>query len=68
MRAPWREKRTNRSILEEINRDYSLEGLNLKLKLHYSGHLMLKASILGKTLMFRETEGRKRTTEDEMVG
>ena len=62
--------RSNQSILKEINPDYSLEGLMLKLKLQYFGHLMQRANSLEKTLMLGKTEGRKKSggTEDEMVG
>ena len=57
-------------MLKEINPEYSLEGLILKLKLQYFGHRMLTADSLGKTLMLGKTEGRRRkgVTEDEMVG
>ena len=51
MRVPWTERRSNESILKEINREYSLEGLKLKLKLQYFGHLMQRADLLEKTLM-----------------
>ena len=68
MRIPWIEKRSNQSILKEINPECSLEGLMLKLQ--YFDHLMLRADSLGKTLMLGKIEGmrRKWTTEDEMVG
>ena len=70
MRASWTARRSNQSILKEINPGYSLEGLMLKLKLQYSGHLKQRTDSLGKTLMLGKTEGEKRkgTTEDEMVG
>ena len=56
-------------ILKEIRSEYSLEGLMLKLKLQYFGHLMEKTNSLGKTLMLGKVEGEKKgTTEDEMVG
>ena len=68
MRVPWIARRSNQSILEEINSKYSLEGLMLKLKLQYFGHLMIIASSLGdKTLMLGKIEGRRRrgrATED----
>ena len=59
MRIPWTERRSNQSILKEINRDYSLEGLILKLKLQYFGHLMRRTYSLEKTLMLRKIEGRR---------
>ena len=70
MRIPWTARRSNQSILKEINPEYSLEGLMLKLKLHYFGHLMPKADSLEKTLMLGKTEGQeeKGTMEDELVG
>ena len=58
LKTPWTEKRSNQSILEEINPKYSLEGLMLKLKLQYFGHLMRRADSLAKTLML--IEGRRR--------
>ena len=60
LRVPWTTMRSNQSILKEINPEYSLEGLMLKLKLHYFGHLMRRADSLGKTLMLGKTEGRRR--------
>ena len=70
MRVPWTTRRSNQSILKEINPEYSLEGLMLKLKLQYFGHLMLKADSLEKTPMLRKIEGRRRrrAAEDELVG
>ena len=69
MRVPWTERRSNQSILKEISLEYSLEGLMLKLKLQYFGHLMQRVDSLEKTLMLGRIEGRRReTTEDEMVG
>ena len=59
MRAPWT-ARSNQSILKEINPEYSLEGLMLKLKLQYFGHLMQRAGFLEKTLMLGKIEGRRR--------
>ena len=60
MKVPWTARRSNQSILREINPEYSLEGLLLKLKLQYFGQLMRIADLLEKTLMLRKTEGRKR--------
>ena len=70
LRVPWTTRRSNQSILKEISPEYSLEGLMLKLKLQYSGHLMRRNYSFEKTLMLGKTEGRRRTgmTEDEMVG
>ena len=60
LRVLWTAKRSNQSILKEINPEYSLEGLMLKLKLQYFGHLMQTANSLEKTLMLGKTEGRRR--------
>ena len=60
MRGPWAARRSNQSILKEINPEYSLEGLMLKLKLQNFGHLIHRADSLEKTLMLRKIEGRKR--------
>ena len=60
LRVPWTERRSNQSILKEINPEYSLEGLMLKLKLQYFGHLMEKANSLEKTLMLGKIEGGRR--------
>ena len=70
LRVVWTARRSNQSVLKEINPEYSLEGLMLKLKLQYFGHLMQRADSLEKTLMLGKTEGRRRrgVTEDEMVG
>ena len=70
MRVPWTARRSNQSILKEINPEYSLEGLMLKLKLQYFGHLMGRTDSLEKTVMLGKIEGRRRRgqTEDEMVG
>ena len=57
--VPWTARRSNQSILKEINPEYSLEGLMLKLKLQYFGHLMQSADSLGKTLILGKIEGRK---------
>ena len=72
LRVPWTARRSNQSIPKEINPEYSLEGLLLKLKLQYFGHLMQRADSLEKTLMLGKSEGRRRRasppSEDEMVG
>ena len=60
LRAPWTARRSNQSILKEINSGYSLEGLMLKLKLQYFGHLMWRADSLEKSLMLGKTAGRRR--------
>ena len=60
LRVSWTARRPNQSILKEINAEYSLEGLMLKLKLQYFGHLMQRAHSLEKTLMLGKTEGRRR--------
>ena len=60
LRVPWTPRRSNQSILKEISPEYSLEGLMLKLKLQYFGHLMQRANSLEKTLMLGEIEGTKR--------
>ena len=60
MRVPWTARRSSQSILKEINPEYSLEGLMLKLKLQYFGHLMWRVDSLKKTLMLGKIEGRKR--------
>ena len=59
MRVSWTAKRSNQSILKEINPEYSLEGLMLEMKLQYFGHLMQTADPLGKTLMLGKIEGRR---------
>ena len=66
LRVPWTAKRSNQSILEEINPEYSLEGLMLKLKLQYFGHLMRRADSFEKTLMLGKTEGRRRRGRQRM--
>ena len=70
MRVLWAARRSNQSILKEISPDYSLEGLMLKLKLQYFGHLMGRTDSFEKTLMLGKIEGRgkKGMTEGEMVG
>ena len=60
MRVPWTARRSIQSILKEINPEYSLEGLMLKLKLQYFGHLMQRADSLEKTLMLGKIEGRRK--------
>ena len=60
LRAPWTARRSNQSILKEISPENSLEGLMLKLKLQYFGHLMRRSDSLEKTLMLGETEGRRK--------
>ena len=60
MRVPWTTKKANQSILKEINPEYSLEGLMLKLELQYFGHLMQRTDSLEKTLMLGKIEGKKR--------
>ena len=69
MRVTWTARRLNQSILKEISPGCSLEGLMLKLKLQYFGHLMGRTDSLEKTLMLEKIEGRRRggVTEDEMV-
>ena len=63
LRVPRTARRSNQSILKEINPEYSLEGLMLKLKLQYFGHLMQRADSLEKTLLLGKTEGRRRGQE-----
>ena len=60
LRVLWTVKRSNQSILKEINPEYSLQGLMLKLKLQYFGHLIRRANSLEKTLMLGQIEGKKR--------
>ena len=60
LRVPWTVRRSNQSILKEISPEYSLEGLMLKLKLQYFGHLMWRTNLLEKTLMLENIEGRRR--------
>ena len=66
LRAPWTARRSNQSILKEISPEYSLEGLMLKLKLHYFGHLMRQTDSLEKTLMLGKIEGRRRSRQQRM--
>ena len=66
LRVPWTARRSNQSILKEINPEYSLEGLMLKLKHQYVGHLMRTANSLEKTLMLGKIEGRRRRGQQRM--
>ena len=66
MRVPWIAIRSNQSVLKEINPKCSLEGLILKLKLQYFGHLMQRADSLEKTLMLGKIEGRRRRGQQRM--
>ena len=66
MRVPWTARRSNQSILKEITSGCSLEGLMLKLKLQYFGHLMGRADLFEKTLMLRKIEGRRRRGRQRM--
>ena len=66
MRVPWTARRSNQSILKEISPEYLLEGLMLKLKLQYFGHLMQRADSFEKTLMLGKIEGRRRRGQQRM--
>ena len=66
VRVPWTTRRSNQSILKEINPDYSLKGLMLKLKLQYFGHLIQRTDSFEKTLMLGKIEGRKRRGQQRM--
>ena len=66
LRVPWTTRKSNQSILKEISLEYSLEGLMLKLKLQYFGHLMQRTDSLEKTLMLRKIEGRGRRGQQRM--
>ena len=66
MRVSWTARRSNQSILKEISPEYSLEGLMLRLKLQYFGHLMRRADSFEKTLMLRKIEGRRRRGPQRM--
>ena len=66
MRVPWIVRRSNQSILKDIKPEYSLEGLMLKLKLQYFGHLMRRADSLKKTQMLGKIEGRRRRGRQRM--
>ena len=67
LRVPWTARRSNQSILKEINPEYSLERLMLKLKLQYFGHLIQRANSLEKTLMLGKIEGRRRRGQQRMT-
>ena len=67
MRIPWTARRSNQSILKEINPEYALEGLMLKLKLQYFGHLMRRTDSLAKTLMLGKIEGGRRRGRQRMA-
>ena len=66
LRAPWTARRSNQSILKEIKLEYSLEGLMLKLKFQYFGHLLQRADSLEKTLMLGKIKGRRRRGQQRM--
>ena len=66
LRVPWIARKSNQSILQEISPEYSLEGLMLKLKLQYFGHLMQRTDSLEKTLMLGKIEGRRRRGQQRM--
>ena len=66
MRVPWTARRSNQSILKEITPEYSLEGLMLRLKFQYFGHLMRRTDSLAKTLMLGKVEGRRRREQQKM--
>ena len=66
MRVPWTARRSNQSILKEISPEYSLEGLMLKLKLQYFGHLMGRTDSFEKTLMLGKVEGERRRGQQRM--
>ena len=70
LEVPWTARRSNQSALKEISPEYSLEGLMLKLKLQYFGHLKKRADSLEKMFVLEKTEGKRRrgATEDKMVG
>ena len=68
LRVPWTARRSNQSILKEISPECSLEGMMLKLKLHYNDHLVRRADSLERTLMLGGIGGRRRKGEDEMAG
>ena len=66
LRVPWTARRSNQSIIKEISPEYSLEGLMLKLKLQYFGHLIRRTDLLEKTLMLGKIEGRRRKGQPRM--
>ena len=67
MRVPWAARRSNQSILKEISPEYSLEGLMLKLKLHYFGHLMQRTDSFEKTVLLGKIEGRRRRARQRII-
>ena len=67
LRVPWTARRSNKSILKEVNPEYSLEGLMIKLKLQYSGQLMGKVNSLEKTLVLGKIKGRRRRGQQRMI-
>ena len=67
MRVPWTARRSNQSITKEINPEYSLEGLMMKLKFQYFGYLMRRGDSLEKTLMLRKIDGRRRRGQERMT-
>ena len=66
MRIPWTARRSNQSLLKEISPEYSLEGLMLKLKLHYFGHLIRRTDLLEKVMMLEKIEGQRRRGQQRM--
>ena len=66
-RVPWTARRSNQSILKEISPEYPLEGLMLKLKFQYFGHVMRRTDLLEKTLMLGKIEGRRRREQQRMI-
>ena len=66
-RVPWTARRSNQSTLKEISPEYSLEGLMLKMKLQYFGHLMQRTDSLEKTLMLEKIEGKRRSGQQRMI-
>ena len=66
LRVPWPARRSNQSVLKKINPEYAMEGLMLKLKLHYSGYIMRRTDSLEKTLMLGKIEGRRRRGQQWM--
>ena len=67
MRVSWTARRSNQSTLKEISPEYSLEGLMLKMKLQYFGHLMQRTDSLEKTLMLEKIEGKRRSGQPRMI-
>ena len=66
MRVPWTARRSNQSILKEVSPEYSLEGLMLKLKLQYFGHLMRRSNLFEKTLMLGKIKGRRKRGQQRL--